>query len=209
MASPMASPAASAPRIIGTGFSRRNNSVRSRVKLLLPLICSRRRGGGSKTLGGRRRRFRRDAFCSAPRGSSFTKSSSIGSIINWFATARPIALFQSVYSSSAQKQLFVDRKNLARDQDEDHLVDLVSRAKKISRGSQSNLSRFRNGIAICAAPDRRKRDGFDFVLGSEAQRVPITVGQRLCFTAVPSRPDRTDGMNDEGCGQIVAARNFA
>ncbi len=115
---------------------------------------------------------------------------------------------KSVYSSGAQKQLFVDRKNLAHDQDEDHLVDLVSRAKKISRGSQSNLSRFRNGIAICAAADRRKRDGFDFVLGSEAQRVPITVGQRLCFTAVPSRPDRTDGMNDEGCGQIVAARNF-
>src|SRR5207245_5413511 len=43
--------------------------------------------------------------------------------------------------SGAQKQLFVDRKNLAHDQDEDHLVDLVSRAKKISRGSQSNLSR--------------------------------------------------------------------
>src|SRR5881227_3116553 len=68
-----------APRIMGTGFSRRNSSVRSR--LVLPPICSRRRGGGSKTLGGRRRRFRADAFCSAPRGSSFTKSSSIGSII--------------------------------------------------------------------------------------------------------------------------------
>src|SRR5947208_16071897 len=142
----MASPATRAPRIMGSGFSRRNSSVRSR--LVLPPICSRRRGGGSKMLGGRRRRFRRDAFCSAPRGSSFTKSSSIGSITNWFATARPIALVQSVYSSSAQKQLFVDRKNLARDQDEDHLVDLVSRAKKISRGSQSNLSCFRNGVAI-------------------------------------------------------------
>src|SRR5437879_13760591 len=148
MARPMASPAASAPKINGTVLSRRNNSVRSRVKPLLPRICSRRRVGGSKTLGGRRRRFRRDAFCSAPRGSSFTKSSSIGSITNWFATARPIALVQSVYSSSAQKQLFVDRKNLARDQDEGHLVDLVTRDKKISRDSHRNLIHFSNGIAF-------------------------------------------------------------
>src|SRR5439155_27338768 len=125
MARPMASPAASAPRIIGTGFSRRNNSVRSRVKPLLPLICSGRRGGDSKTLGGRRRRFRRDAFCSSPRGSSLTKSPSIGSIINWFATARSIALIQSVYSSSAQKQQSEDRKNPTKDQDKAKRVDLI------------------------------------------------------------------------------------
>src|SRR5438477_3424082 len=78
----MASPAASAPKIIGTGFSRRNNSVRSRVEPVLPRICSRRRRGGSKTLGARRRRLRGGAFCSAPKGSSFTKSSSVGSITN-------------------------------------------------------------------------------------------------------------------------------
>ncbi len=74
MAKPMATPTVSAPITMGTGFSRRNSSVRPRVEF--GRICSRRRGRGSRTLGGRRRWRRAEAACSGASGSSFTKSSS-------------------------------------------------------------------------------------------------------------------------------------
>src|SRR6516164_7105736 len=100
MARPMARPAVSAPMIIGTGFSRRNNLVRSRAVVDLLRICSRRRGRGSKTLGaGRRRRRGGPFFSEAASGSSFTKSSSIGCILHWFAIPAPGALISQFITS--------------------------------------------------------------------------------------------------------------
>src|SRR5205807_3641753 len=42
----------------------------------------------------------------------------------------------------------------------------------------------------------------------DAQRVSITIRQRLRFATIPARPNRADGVNDEARRQIVSSSKF-
>src|ERR1051325_7030739 len=95
---------------IGTGFSRKNNSVRPRLAFGRPRSCSRRRGGGSKTVGGRRRRRGGAPSCSAASGSSFTKSSSIESILPLLRRSRAQRAGKALCSAPRRKQLLICRQ---------------------------------------------------------------------------------------------------
>ena len=59
--------------------------------------------------------------------------------------------------------------NLVIRDNEDHLADLVLAGQELSSCFDRNLGRFNNWITVCAATDRRKRNGLHRVFAGKVE----------------------------------------
>jgi len=70
---------------------------------------------------------------------------------------------------STSERSLIGGVNLVIRDNEDHLVDLVVVGQELLSCFDSNLGRFNNWIAVCAATDRWKRNGLHRVFEHEAE----------------------------------------
>src|SRR5438105_15553378 len=191
----MAIPIPSAPRIAGTGFSRTKTSVRSRARPAFSFVPSHVWLIAVETLFVARRNCSRPVEpiscslgCGAESGASLVRSFSFGLIIQkeivWrggiaslfcsrFATKRsagvPWSARNALHTGKRLQQSSIRLVNIFAPKNKDHSLDLVGVREEFSRGFYGHLRCFQNWIAVGAAADRWKRDGFDTVLDRDLQ----------------------------------------